>query len=192
MTNSDQLTIGSKPAPGDLLYVQGFVNTRYVGDHSDDLATTDRAAAWFQRFGLLPPGSAISEAERGQAVGFREGLRYLLKVNHGAPVEVDEVASLRRIIDSLPMRLSYNDDGSLELRASGEGMAGALGALQAVVYRATSDGTWFRLKACPGQDCQWAFYDASKNHSGVWCTMEVCGNREKVRSHRARKAHTAH
>ena len=45
-----------------------------------------------------------------------------------------------------------------------------------------------RVKICPADDCRWAFYDASRNRSRQWCSMEVCGNRAKARSHRARTA----
>jgi predicted RNA-binding Zn ribbon-like protein len=49
-----------------------------------------------------------------------------------------------------------------------------------------SDGSWQRVKACRADDCHWAFYDFSRNRSGTWCDMAVCGNREKVRSYRER------
>ena len=42
-----------------------------------------------------------------------------------------------------------------------------------------------RLKACPGPDCGWVFLDASKNGSRVWCEMEVCGTRAKLRKRAA-------
>jgi len=42
-----------------------------------------------------------------------------------------------------------------------------------------------RLKACPGLDCGWVFLDASKNASRVWCEMEVCGTRAKLRKRAA-------
>jgi predicted RNA-binding Zn ribbon-like protein len=51
-----------------------------------------------------------------------------------------------------------------------------------------SDGTWARVKACRAEDCRWAFYDFSRNRSGTWCDMAVCGNRAKVRAYRARTA----
>jgi predicted RNA-binding Zn ribbon-like protein len=44
-----------------------------------------------------------------------------------------------------------------------------------------------RLKVCPADDCQSAFYDTSRNRSAVWCDMAVCGNRQKVRTFRARR-----
>jgi len=66
------------------------------------------------------------------------------------------------------------------------GVAGALGRLLAIVGAAQDEGTWARLKACLADDCQWAYYDLSRNRSAVWCDMKVCGNREKVRSYRER------
>ena len=53
--------------------------------------------------------------------------------------------------------------------------------------RARADGTWDRLKVCLADDCQWAYYDRSRNRSSVWCDMRVCGNRAKVRSYRERR-----
>jgi predicted RNA-binding Zn ribbon-like protein len=49
------------------------------------------------------------------------------------------------------------------------------------------DGTWDRLKACPGHDCGWAFYDHSRNQTGRWCSMSVCGGRAKARAHYHRR-----
>ncbi len=40
---------------------------------------------------------------------------------------------------------------------------------------------------CSSDTCQWAFYDRSKNRSGRWCSMQVCGNRTKTRAYRARQ-----
>jgi predicted RNA-binding Zn ribbon-like protein len=51
-----------------------------------------------------------------------------------------------------------------------------------------ANGTWERLKACALHDtCEWAFYDWSKNRSGTWCDMKVCGNRSKARAYRERQ-----
>jgi predicted RNA-binding Zn ribbon-like protein len=48
-----------------------------------------------------------------------------------------------------------------------------------------------RLKVCPADDCQAAFYDKSRNHSAIWCDMAVCGNRAKVREYRERNTRPA-
>lgn len=46
---------------------------------------------------------------------------------------------------------------------------------------------WPRLKACTDDGCQWAFYDATRNRSRTWCSMDVWGKREKTRRYRQRK-----
>jgi predicted RNA-binding Zn ribbon-like protein len=34
---------------------------------------------------------------------------------------------------------------------------------------------------CDEETCRWLFLDKSKNHSRRWCSMQICGNRDKVR-----------
>jgi hypothetical protein len=36
---------------------------------------------------------------------------------------------------------------------------------------------WQRLRLCAATDCRFAFYDASRNRTGIWCSMSTCGNR---------------
>jgi predicted RNA-binding Zn ribbon-like protein len=43
------------------------------------------------------------------------------------------------------------------------------------------------VKICPAADCRWAFFDHSRNRSRTWCSMRVCGNREKARAWRERQ-----
>ena len=48
-----------------------------------------------------------------------------------------------------------------------------------------------KVKECPGVgDCGWLFLDTSKNGSRVWCSMESCGSRAKMRRQYARKRKT--
>ena len=56
-----------------------------------------------------------------------------------------------------------------------------------VIKDAQLDGSWEMLKACANEECQWAFYDRSRNHGGTWCVMASCGNKLKNRDFRARK-----
>jgi predicted RNA-binding Zn ribbon-like protein len=60
------------------------------------------------------------------------------------------------------------------------------GAVLAAAARLTVTGVWDRVKICPADDCRWAFYDRSRNHSRTWCSMQACGNREKARAWRRR------
>ena len=38
-----------------------------------------------------------------------------------------------------------------------------------------------RLGCCQAQGCGWFFVDESPNRSRVWCSSDVCGNRERAR-----------
>ncbi|TKA12045.1 hypothetical protein FCI23_09025 [Actinacidiphila oryziradicis] len=62
-----------------------------------------------------------------------------------------------------------------------------MGRLLSLTAPAGFHGTWRRLKICPSEHCQWAFYDHSKNRSGTWCQMAECGNRAKARAYRNRR-----
>ena len=71
--------------------------------------------------------------------------------------------------------------------------ASFVGYIVAVVANAIASGEWARLKTCP--DCQWAFYDHTRNGSKRWCGMtkggpdgRACGTIAKVTAYRAREA----
>ncbi|KQO63664.1 CGNR zinc finger domain-containing protein [Curtobacterium sp. Leaf261] len=51
-----------------------------------------------------------------------------------------------------------------------------------------ADGSPTRLSRCSAPDCGLVFYDSSRGGTRRWCAMQRCGNRAKVRAHRARQA----
>ena len=53
----------------------------------------------------------------------------------------------------------------------------ALWSLTALL--ASSDAN--RVGCCQAQGCGWFFVDESPNRSRLWCSSEVCGNRERAR-----------
>jgi predicted RNA-binding Zn ribbon-like protein len=93
---------------------------------------------------------------------------------------------LDAVASRFPLRLALSGDRPRLLPAQG-GLAGAVAHILIAVNDAVADGSWTRLKICPASTCQWAFYDQSKNRSRTWCDMQVCGNRHKTRTYRARQ-----
>jgi predicted RNA-binding Zn ribbon-like protein len=73
------------------------------------------------------------------------------------------------------------------LAADGDSVTERLVDLVLIMRDAQRDGSWTRLKACANDECQWAFYDRSRNHGGTWCEMSSCGNKLKNREFRARR-----
>jgi len=53
---------------------------------------------------------------------------------------------------------------------------------------AAADAGSTRLSRCSAPDCGLVFYDSSRGGTRRWCSMQRCGNRAKVRAHRARTA----
>jgi predicted RNA-binding Zn ribbon-like protein len=77
-------------------------------------------------------------------------------------------------------------DGGPRFEPARRDLDGALAFLLAIVAGARLDGSWERFKACPGDDCGWAFYDYSRNQASAWCSMAICGSRAKARAYRSR------
>jgi predicted RNA-binding Zn ribbon-like protein len=177
-------------APGELEHVRAFVNTIDVEQGTEQLTDPAELAAWLVEHGLAQSrGLRANQADLGNAIRLREALRCILLAHVGvvgvpteAAKELDLVACRSRL------RLRFDRQGGAALEPQARGVDGALGRLLAIVHRSIELGTWDRLKACRGYDCAWAFYDHTKNHSGAWCDMEVCGNRAKARSYRERRA----
>ncbi|MCU1529207.1 MAG: hypothetical protein JWP75_2970 [Frondihabitans sp.] len=48
-----------------------------------------------------------------------------------------------------------------------------------------------RIRRCAADDCGLVFYDESRAGTRRWCSMQKCGNRAKVRAHRARASAAA-
>jgi predicted RNA-binding Zn ribbon-like protein len=176
-------------APGELELVRQFVNTLDIEEGSDELHSTDALLSWFALMALLDEdGATADEKDLERAVALREGIRSLLLANHGEEVEPTRISELNRAAGNVWLTVRFDDEGSPTLEPESSGVSGALGHILAAVVRAADDGKWGRLKACNNDACQWAFYDHSKNRSGKWCEMGVCGNRMKARTFRQRQA----
>lgn len=191
MRNLDLLKTGSKPAPGELAIVQGLVNTVDIEDGTDEIGSVEQLKDWLTRFGLWSSKGTISENDLKTFLSFREALRQMLLANNGEAVKSAQLARLNQLISQYPLIVSFNADGAFSFSASNDGIGQVLGQILARIITAIAEGTWARLKACKDTKCQWAFYDSSKNHSGRWCSMSVCGSRDKARAYRKRQSKMA-
>src|SRR3712207_6126761 len=175
-----------KPAPGSLALVQSFVNTRNYFHGGDLLEDAEEATSRLIELGLLGEGGQIGETERRRLVAFREGLRRILLAHNGVAGPGPDVETLNDLVATSALGVRFGPNGHPALQPAAEdGHAdGVMAQLLAVVVRAEAEGKWERLKACRNEGCRWAFYDASKNRSGSWCNMQVCGARHKMRTYR--------
>ena len=180
---------GRAPAPGRLRLVQAFVNTRDIENVVDELADPEALRAILVDLDVLagdaPP---LHEADLHLALEALEALRALALANSGVPLPADAATTLERVARAAHYTLRFEPGESRgRLEPSAPGLDGALGRILAVVHDAMTDGSWRRLKACPRDVCHWVFYDRSRNGSGTWCAMSVCGNRTNTRRYRRRR-----
>lgn len=174
-------------APDALELVREFINTWDLERATDTLGDLHGLRAWLSSHDLLDPSVKLTENDRAQVVRAREALRALARCNAGRPLDPEASIVLDRLSHDADLRIRYGSDGSQTLAPRQDGSINqALGSILAIAGTAALDGTWKRLKVCPAQNCLWAFYDHSRNRSGVWCQMAECGNRSKVRMYRTR------
>ncbi len=173
------------PAPGRLELLRTFMNTVDLEGGEDDFSSPERLADWLIERGLLARGTTLTESDRTSAIGFRETVREVLEANAGHGTANDAVARLDEIAARVPLRVRIGNSPGLEPERP-TGIDAAIGRFLAIIYESVTQGTWQRLKVCRNDACRWGFYDSSRNRSGAWCTMAICGNRMKGRSFRRR------
>lgn len=166
-----------------------FVNTLDLRPYEESLATPAALSGWLAGRGLLCSGARATRGELVEAVAVREALRDLLAAQSGLEADVEAAtATLDAAASRAKLSLRFAA-GRAQVTPQAGGVRGAIGSILAEVSAGMADGTWERLKACRAADCRWAFLDEAKNRSRAWCSMQSCGNREKVRAYRERHAH---
>jgi predicted RNA-binding Zn ribbon-like protein len=152
-------------APGELEHLRQFVNTRDLELGTDTLHT------WFDSAEAL-----------ARATELREAFRALLLSNATGEPPPD---AARAVVEHAGRRATLRADGDLRLAPSGPDER--LAKLLAIAVVAQADGTWRRLKACPGEHCQWALYDRTRSRTRTWCAATKCGARTRSREYRRRR-----
>jgi predicted RNA-binding Zn ribbon-like protein len=184
------MPVSSPIAPHNLELVIDFVNTRDVEDDTEELATPVRLAEWLADHELLDDSvGALRPADLAAAVQLREALRAVLRGHTGEKVDAMAGERLEQVAERGQLSVWFDADGAVQIAPRASGYDGAAARLLVPVAHAALDGTWRRVKACVADTCQAAFYDKSRNHSGRWCDMAICGNRTKVRSYRSKQPH---
>jgi predicted RNA-binding Zn ribbon-like protein len=181
---------GREPAPGPLFVVQAFINTHYdleVDHGAELLGTPGGAGRWLRRHGLLERTGRVDEQGLRRLVELREALRALAGAGSPPAARSQTIEVLNATARGAAVELRFTAAGPAFVAAAPDQVAGAVGVLLAITARSMLDGTWSRLKVCPGDHCGWAFYDHSRNQTGRWCSMAVCGGRAKARAHYRRK-----
>jgi predicted RNA-binding Zn ribbon-like protein len=183
----EQIEPGGRPkAPGRLELLQRFVNT-YNHDFPpewDRIGTPEKARAWLREKRLLAQGDRVSDADVARLRELREAIRALAIANQGERPAAAAAEAIRRV--SAPLGVSVDAAGRTALEPERGGVDGVVATLLGILHEAQLTGQWSRLKGC--RQCEYAFFDRSKNRSAAWCAMSICGNRTKNREYYRRRA----
>ncbi len=183
---------GLAPAPGALALVQDLLNTASAARELDllaDLASartwvSDATAEWSAATGLPVPGVVLDAGDLAELRAFREDLREVTTQAHDAGPETGPVAA---VLHTGAAALQLGPHGSVRLQPQETGQRALVMLVLAALFEGQQAGSRHRLKTCRNPRCRVAFYDRSRNTSGVWHSVRICGNAINLRAHRERR-----
>ncbi|MEY9212296.1 ABATE domain-containing protein [Thermobifida halotolerans] len=146
-------------------------------------------ARWvaLSRLGLTAADVGVDEAELVRARKLRDALWRLVRARtHGRPLADGEVAVLNRAAAGVPLVPRVTPTGERGWRTPASGTQVVATVARDAVELLTGPFA-DRVRECAAHDCHLVFVDTSRPGRRRWCSMERCGNRNKVRALRARR-----
>jgi predicted RNA-binding Zn ribbon-like protein len=178
----------AESAPDGLALVQDLMNTISAGkprradlfaDLGDTQAWLDQALAqWSQATGGPVPGIQLEPRDQEELRALRDDLRRAAGQGHDGTLPALHTAAIA-------VQLEGNGQVHLEPRGTGWRRVAAMVLIE--IFQAQQAGMWQRLKLCRNDRCGTVFFDRSRNNSGVWHDVKVCGNAANLRAYRARQ-----
>jgi predicted RNA-binding Zn ribbon-like protein len=185
-----------EPAPLGLALVHDLLNTISAGrpraaDLLDDLADAQAWAdqaleCWAQETAQAAAQVRLTESDLEELRGLRAELRRLLAAPDGDGPHGDD-ADVAPAVHVAAAALRMDRSGRVVLEPRGQGWRYVAALVLLEMFQAQQADTWRRLKICRNARCTTAFFDRSRNNSGVWHSTKTCGNPENLRAHRARQ-----
>jgi predicted RNA-binding Zn ribbon-like protein len=187
---------GIESAPGGLGFVQDLLNTRSAGkprsvDLLDELGHAQEwlnasLAEWSRAAGKAPLKMQLGPSDLTELRRFRTEMMNAVNAGNNSPGAEREDA-VDAAVRSVGSDLRLAADGRVYAEPKGSGWRHVVSLVLLEAFEAQLSDTWRRLKTCRNHRCETAFFDRSRNNSGAWHDVRVCGNAENLRAHRARK-----
>jgi predicted RNA-binding Zn ribbon-like protein len=175
------------PFFGGSLWLDLLNSTLFDGTAQHDfIATPESFARWLHSARMPAAGGA---PDLSALQDFRERLRKVvdqLRAGGAVPQDIVDAVNAHLAGTVIRLRLLADNDGlRLEERLDA-GANGAAGIIAEDFARFMGTHEPERLKRCSNPACTMVFYDRGKNNARRWCTMSLCGNRDKVARYRSR------
>jgi predicted RNA-binding Zn ribbon-like protein len=183
---------GVREAPAGLALVQDLLNTRATMSYAPDLLDTpedgqqwltDALATWSRVASLPAPVLLLSSTDLRSLRRLRATFEGVILAGAGRTPVPDSVLPPADV----PVSLVPDADGWVRIVPAGRGTRWLASALWAEALLAQQAGLWPRLKLCHNAECRAAFFDTSRNNSGVWHDVSTCGNTANLRAFRERR-----
>ncbi|MDN3295542.1 CGNR zinc finger domain-containing protein [Streptomyces ficellus] len=152
------------------------------------LDTPGGLLAWVAASRLAPGLRLRPVGERDLAAvrELRDALHGLTAARaHGRALAVADLAVVNAAAAAPPLVVRMTVAGRREW-APGASVAGLVSTIARDAIDLFTGPYADRVRECGAHDCTLLFVDTSRPGRRRWCAMERCGNRHKVRSHRAR------
>ena len=166
-----------------------FAYSGAMGDNPEweDLNSPDDLSSWLEgRFPELL--TAAADRDLTDALALRAAIaRSAMAASREEPPAADDVdvINLFAATPDIPPALS---GGSRQAGRAKARPGQALSAMAREAVELFTDDQRTRIRLCAADDCGLVFYDESRSNNRRWCSMKRCGNRAKVRTHRALNA----
>lgn len=135
---------------------------------------------WTHKRGFVLEDLSSGYAE---AIEVQRALRALEAVNTGGVLAAETVKWLNKAIDKHAITPRVTSTLGVTMNHKNDD---PVGHLLTLVLKALAVGDWSRFKLCSDATCRASFFDATRNGTKKWCSMDICGSRNKMRRHRAR------
>lgn len=177
---TEKLRIGTPPAPGPLVLVEGFLNT-WSGEMAiDDFKTPESTEQWLRSVELWKGEQQITQQQTQKLIQFRSDLRAWI-------LDSESGQALDTLTSDISFQVTFNMNGEIRFTSTGDSYHKVIGSLVEIISESQKNGTWDRFKCCALPTCGWAFYDSTRSRTKRWCSMQTCGSRHKSREHYKRK-----
>ena len=170
--------------PREIELIQDLVNTVEWQEDDESWSTSAHLASWMKDRSMET--RHVSTADLVRARRIREGVRELLLAHAGHQPRRHAIDDLNDALSGIPVTLVFDVDGGARVAAIPTVDRHPLAPIVEAIEVARQHPGWTRLKACSRDTCRWAYWDASRNGSKRWCSMEGCGNYVKMRRRNGR------
>lgn len=168
-----------------------LLNTTPAGETGPEelIDGPERALAWLRAAGL---GDSADDGHEAVAElrALRAELRAVFeRLAAGQPLPDAALASVNhRLAGINGHHVLQRGDNGPTLGLALDPTAGPAALIALDLARFVCEDEPARLKHCAADHCTLVFYDRGRNNTRRWCTMSLCGNRDKVARFRAKRA----